>query len=114
MTTQNTKPTITVATVLPICEVCKQAGKFGPQWLVYVEGQNAPVKVHKPCGETLLASKPENVEARLVPSRELRDIWNKQRAEKTARSFWEQKFAQARPLSKPAVHPAPAETAQVA
>lgn len=88
---------------LVVCEVCKQTGKHGAQWLVHIEGQPRAVKVHRPCGETLLDQAPEGVKGKVVPSRELREVWAKQRAEKSARSFWDEKFAHAKPILKPTV-----------
>lgn len=99
---------------LTVCEVCKETGKHGAQWLVHIEGQSEAVKAHKPCGETLLAHAPEGMKGRVVPSRELREVWARQRTEQSARSFWNQKFAQAKPISKPAVPAAPTQTAQAA
>lgn len=105
---------------LQVCEVCKQTGQHGAQWLVHIEGQAQAVKVHKPCGETLLEQAPEGVKGKVVPSRELRALWDRQRQEKSARSFWDEKFAQAKPISRPAPMvvatppPAPVTVAQAA
>lgn len=119
MKNQNSNQTTATTPVLNLCEVCKETGKYGAQWLVYIEGQSKPVQVHKPCGETLVKSAPEGVTAKVVPSRELRELWNQQRQEKSAKSFWDQRFSQAKPLLKP--KPAPvtpvailAEAAQAA
>ncbi len=88
---------------LNVCEVCKQTGKNGAQWLVYVDGSPAPTMVHKPCGQLLIDQAPDDKKdrVRLVPSRGLRDEWARDRAQKAARSFWEEKFSQAKPLQKP-------------
>ena len=86
---------------LVVCEVCKKTGTHGAQWLVHIEGQQAAVKVHKPGGEMVLDQAPEGVKGKVVPSRELRAVWDRQRQQKSARAFWDQKFAQAKPISRP-------------
>ena len=77
------------------CAVCNQTGKVGAKWLLYIDGQSQPRKVHKPCGEMLLKSAPEGVKARLVPSRELREEWRERRL---AANFWDNAFKNAKPL----------------
>ena len=103
------------AATLKVCEVCKQTGKYGAGWLVYIEGQTQPVLVHKPCGERFVESAPEGVRAKVVASRGLRELWDRQRQEKLARSLWDQKFSQAKPILKPApTSPLEAVTVQTA
>jgi hypothetical protein len=51
--------------------------------------------VHKPCGEVLVKSAPPEVNAILVPSRQLRDEW---RMGRMAKNFWGVAFNNAKPL----------------
>lgn len=80
-----------------VCALCGGTGKNGAQWLVLVAGQQN-ARVHKPCGEKLVVSAPEGVLARLIPSSELKARWQAERAERNVRSFWEEKFSQAKAL----------------
>ncbi len=81
------------------CELCGRVGNNGAQWLV-TTNNSQPVRVHKPCGEQLVALAPAAVDARLVPSRALRDQWVTQKTQRQARDFWSEKFDNARPLDK--------------
>ncbi len=94
---------------LNVCDVCKQTGKRGAQWLVYVDGNPAPAHVHRPCGNLFIEQSPkeERGKIRLVPSRALRDEWARDRTASAARSLWEERFAKAKPLRKPGAVAAP-------
>lgn len=108
----NSSPTVNGNHNLNVCDVCKQTGKRGAQWLVYVDGNPAPLQVHKPCGELFTEQAPETERSkiRIVASRALRDEWARERTQKAAKSLWEERFAQARPLRKPAPPAGPVVT----
>lgn len=85
---------------LHTCAVCKQTGKHGAGWLLFIE--DAHQRVHKPCGEMVIKTAPEGVRTRLVPSRELREEWRERRL---AQDFWGKAFANAKPLKPAAQSP---------
>lgn len=90
----------TITSKLHVCAGCGQTGGVGAKWLLYVDGQQQPKLVHRPCGEVLVKSAPEGVKARLVPSRQLRDEWQSKRM---AQNFWGEAFGNAKLLKpKPA------------
>lgn len=74
-----------------VCELCKRVGANGAQWLVKT-ADGKTVKVHKPCGQTLVESAPVAAGAKLVPSPELKAQWKAKRAERQVRDFWASKF----------------------
>ena len=82
-----------------VCSFCRSTGKNGADWLLKVPGE-ADRRVHKPCGEKAVAGAPQGVKATITPSPELRAKWRAERDERAARSFWTEKFAQARPLAR--------------
>lgn len=86
---------------LHVCEGCGKTGGVGAKWLLYIDGQPQPKMVHKPCGESLMATAPEGVKTNLVPSRQLREEW---RTKRMAQSFWGAAFKDAKPL-KPTAQP---------
>ena len=73
------------------CELCGNVGNNGAQWLVKANSRVA--RVHKPCGEKLVATAPAGENARLIPSPELKREWSEKRAEREAKEFWEAAFA---------------------
>jgi hypothetical protein len=78
------------------CSVCGQTGKYGAKWQVVVEGdKNPPKLVHRPCGDNVLKHLPKGVNAKLMPSKELREEWKAKREEQQARNFWDAAFAKA-------------------
>lgn len=94
----------TITSKLHVCAGCGQTGGVGAKWLLYVDGNPQPKMVHKPCGEVLVKSAPPEVNARLIPSRQLRDEW---RMGRMAKNFWGAAFNNAKPLK-----PKPAPAAQ--
>lgn len=74
-----------------VCELCKTTGANGAQWLVKT-ADGKTVRVHKPCGQTLVESAPVAEGAKLVPSPELKAQWKAKKAERQARDFWTSKF----------------------
>lgn len=75
------------------CELCGNTGFHGAKWLVRTK-DGKTVRVHKPCGEQLVASAPAEVEAKLVPSQELKAEWTAKRTERQAQDFWREKCPQ--------------------
>ncbi len=90
---------------LPVCTVCKTTGKMGAKWNFFVGDSQTPQRVHKPCGEMLQKSAPEGVRTALVPSPALREEWRTQRLARSVKGFWDEAFAKAKPLAKPATAP---------
>ena len=80
-----------------VCSFCRNSGKNGADWLLKISGE-PDRRVHKPCGEKAVAHAPEGVRAAVAPSPELRAKWRAEREEREARTFWAEKFAQAKPL----------------
>lgn len=80
-------------TELHVCAFCRNTGRNGAQWLLYIGDR--PQYVHRPCGEKLIAQAPEEAKkwARLLPSKELRDSFR-------AKSFWKQNFHGAKPAAR--------------
>lgn len=68
------------------CELCGNTGNNGAQWLVQAKSRVA--RVHKPCGEKLVAAAPAEENARLLPSPELKREWAEKRAQREAKDFW--------------------------
>ncbi len=81
-----------------VCSFCRNTGTNGAEWLIKEPGSEDR-KVHKPCGEKALAGAPKGTQAKLMPSLELKAKWHAERDERATRSFWAEKFAQARPLA---------------
>jgi hypothetical protein len=81
---------------MKICVFCQNTGKNGAEWLLAIAGHESQ-RVHKPCGEKLLASVPEGLKAAVQPSPELRRQWQAERQEKEdanrTKSFWAGKLA---------------------
>lgn len=69
------------------CQLCGGVGTNGARWLVKTK-EGKTIRVHKPCGEKLVAAAPKEKEARLVPSPELKAQWTAERTERQARDFW--------------------------
>ncbi len=90
---------------LTVCTVCKTTGKMGAKWNFFVGDSQTPQRVHKPCGEMLQKSAPAGVRTALVPSPALREEWRTQRLARHAQGFWNEAFAKAKPLAKPATAP---------
>jgi hypothetical protein len=93
--TMKNQPAQTVNNNLHTCVVCKQTGKVGAKWNFFIGDSNKPQRVHKPCGEMLQKSSPEGVRTALVPSPELREEWRNKRM---TQNFWDNAFANAKPL----------------
>lgn len=81
------------------CELCHGLGQFGARYLVKT-ADGKVVRVHKPCGEQLVASAPPEVKALLVPSQELKDEWTAKRTQRQARDFWAEKCPQLLEIKK--------------
>ena len=96
---------------LPVCAVCKQTGKQGALWNFFVGDSQTPTRVHKPCGEQLQAQAPEGIRTALVPSPALREEWRKQRLAKQAKGLWDTAFANAKPITRPAMQVVASEPA---
>ena len=79
---------------LNVCSVCGITGKDGANYVLHADDMQSRT-VHKYCGEQAVAKAPEGVKAKVVPSRELLD---RRRTERNVRSFWAEKFAQAKPI----------------
>lgn len=75
------------------CELCGKTGNNGAKWLVATK-DGKTVRVHKPCGEQLAALAPAALDARLIPSAELRAEWVAQRTQRQAQNFWAEKCPQ--------------------
>jgi len=79
-----------------VCVFCQHTGKKGALFLLAVKGHETQ-RVHKPCGEKLLAALPDKVEARLEPSPELRKQWREERQKREdavrVESFWAETLA---------------------
>ena len=90
MTNAITTPT---ETAKQKCQLCNGIGTNGARWLV-TTNQGDSVRVHKPCGEKLVESAPANLEARLVPSSELKAEWTAKRTQRQAQDFWASKCPQ--------------------
>jgi hypothetical protein len=65
----------------PECAVCQRNGAM---WLLIV-GDKTPVRVHRPCGLNAQKTAPEGLNVKVVPSRALRDEWNRK---KQVNDFW--------------------------
>lgn len=101
---KNTNQTKPVSQKLHVCAGCGETGGVGAKWLLYVDGNPQPQMVHKPCGDKLVQSAPPEFNARVVPSRQLRDEW---RMERMAKNFWGKAFQSAKSLK-----PKPAQAVQ--
>ncbi len=71
------------------CHLCGRVGQNGARYLVSIN--NETHKVHKPCGDQLIAGAPQGVKAKLIPSQELKREWQEQRDAKRVRQFWAEK-----------------------
>jgi ribosomal protein L24E len=84
-------------TQLHVCNFCQNTGKNGASFIL-VAGETE-TRVHKFCGEKLAVHAPAGVKTRLIHWAELRrEKQEASRADEAAkvRSFWEEKFSEAR------------------
>lgn len=81
----------------PVCPCGND--KTDALWVLDIKGDK-PIRVHQPCGQTLLRSAPEGVTGELRPSRELKEIHKKRKFERQlTKNFWESKLSDARAKS---------------
>ena|SRR3989344_2361215 len=80
------------------CAFCGNTGHRGAQWILKTPVREA--RVHKPCGDKLVAAAPKGVEVKLTPSPELKAQWRKERDERSTRAFWAEKFQKAQEAKK--------------
>ena len=85
---------------LHVCVFCRNTGKHGAQWILYIGTEPHPV--HRPCGEELKKSAPEGAQVRLMPCKELAQ---RQRAQ----SFWSKNFNGKAPAREESAKETPAE-----
>lgn len=81
------------------CEVCGGIGTNGARWIVKTNTGQV-IRVHKPCGERLVESAPADLDAKLVPSPELKTQWTAERTERQAKEFWASKCPQLLEIKK--------------
>lgn len=76
-----------------VCELCGRTGANGAKYLVKTK-DGKTVRVHRPCGEKLVAAAPAEQNAKLVPGPELRAEREAERTARQAQAFWAAKCPQ--------------------
>ena len=65
------------------CSFCRNVGHNGAQWILRIG--NDRLRVHRPCGQRLIAQAPKGIEVKLFPSKELAE-------QRRVEAFWREKF----------------------
>lgn len=68
------------------CHLCGRVGQNGARYLLSLDRETH--RVHKPCGDQLIAGAPAGLKVTLVPSDELKREWQEQRNAQRVRQFW--------------------------